>query len=505
VHPAQLTSVLYVVQRMNSLSATFLLAGLLLYCRLRAGSLDAGRGRWSLWLGVPALALLSVLSKENGVLLFAFAFVLEFCLFDFRCARAATRRELLRWHLAFVALPVVAAVAWVVLTVDFSGAPFPHRTFSAVERLLTETRVLWGYVAALFVPRPPDLALYYDDIVISRGLLSPPSTLFALLGALGLCAFALLARRRFPWFAFAVLWFLAGHLIESTVLPLEIAHLHRNYVPYIGPIAAAVVAVHQALQRRRPGLSRLAALAVVAGLGALTAQRADQWSDPFSLAMYEVAHRPESSRANYEAGRMYFIAYRASPTPELFDSARRAFERAMELDRDSIGPSIALLILRGGPNYIADDPVLGALRERLARRPLNPPEVHYLRSLIECQARPDCARPPNDMLEIFASALESPHTLPGPKADLLALMGLYYADALNDLPACIRTMRESVKMAPRDPNYRLNLAQALMVAGDWAAAEEALDEAETLDRLRAYAGRITALRADLAAMTAADG
>jgi tetratricopeptide (TPR) repeat protein len=35
-----------------------------------------------------------------------------------------------------------------------------------------------------------------------------------------------------------VLWYLAGHLIESTVVPLELYFEHRNYIPIIGPLFA---------------------------------------------------------------------------------------------------------------------------------------------------------------------------------------------------------------------------------------------------------------------------
>jgi hypothetical protein len=61
-------------------------------------------------------------------------------------------------------------------------------------------------------------------------------------------------------------------------------------------------------------------------------------------------------------------------------------------------------------------------------------------------------------------------------------------------------MEESVKAAPDYPGYRLNLAQALMVAGNLGSATVALDAAEKIDLLGAYAKRIADLRGDLAIM-----
>ena len=31
--------------------------------------------------------------------------------------------------------------------------------------------------------------------------------------------------------SFALAWFLAGHVLESTFVPLELVHEHRNYLP----------------------------------------------------------------------------------------------------------------------------------------------------------------------------------------------------------------------------------------------------------------------------------
>ena len=35
--------------------------------------------------------------------------------------------------------------------------------------------------------------------------------------------------------AFAVLFFLAGHILESSIFPLELIFEHRNYLPSFGP------------------------------------------------------------------------------------------------------------------------------------------------------------------------------------------------------------------------------------------------------------------------------
>ena len=57
------------------------------------------------------------------------------------------------------------------------------------------------------------MGLYHDDIQVSTSLLSPPSTIFAILFLTAVVAEAWTMRRTTPYFGFAVAWFLLGHSI----------------------------------------------------------------------------------------------------------------------------------------------------------------------------------------------------------------------------------------------------------------------------------------------------
>ena len=82
VHPIQVSTVLYVVQRMTELAALFCLGGMLAYLRgrvlARSGRVDAGYAWMSagLALGTP----LAILAKENGALLPVYIAVIELTL-----------------------------------------------------------------------------------------------------------------------------------------------------------------------------------------------------------------------------------------------------------------------------------------------------------------------------------------------------------------------------------------------------------------------------------------
>jgi len=384
--------------------------------------------------------------------------------------------------------------------IDWRAVESVTHPFTIPERLMTEALVMGLYLKILILPSLPDLALFYDDFPISRALMSPPSTLFAVLAVLGVLLLALARRRHWPWFSFAVLWFLAAHIIESTVVLLELVHVHRNYIAYLGPILAGVMGITRLLGGKQRSLAPLLALLLCIVLGLATFQRAVQWNDPFALAAYEVHHRPESSRANYELGRLYYLAAYSKPNPEHRRSAMNYFMRAMELDPRSISAPIAMLIMSGGPAYKPLQKVRAELLERLRERPLNSKEIHFVRSLVDCQSRKICKRPPGEILEILGQALSQPAVSPHIKADLLAILGMYYARHLGDLAACIRAMEDSVRLVPDAPNYRLNLVQAYLLANRIEAAQEMLTQAERNDSLGIYRPRIQLLRKDMSIM-----
>ena len=77
LHPLHVSNVLYVVQRMNQLSTLFALLGLLCYSVGRWQMLRTGSGLATSLCGLTAFGILSLFSKENGALTFAYALVIE--------------------------------------------------------------------------------------------------------------------------------------------------------------------------------------------------------------------------------------------------------------------------------------------------------------------------------------------------------------------------------------------------------------------------------------------
>ncbi len=295
LHPMQLSATMLVVQRMNILSSIFMLAGLLTYLR----ALDAARLPEFARVAAAGLALavsgaVAFLCKENGVLVFAYACVLNLTLLRGKLlAMRPGNRRLLLWGSASPLL-LLGTLATVYSASVVQG--YELREFTLAQRLLTEPRILLDYLGAIVLPRLSGQGIFHDDYVVSQSLLQPVFTVFALLGIVVLLGSAWWVRCRAPLYAFAVLWFFAGHLLESTVIPLELYFEHRNYLPMLGPLFA----IAGTLLTVRPGWQKwaMAVLAVWLGTAAtLTVSNAGIWGDRGKLALVWAQQSPRSMRA----------------------------------------------------------------------------------------------------------------------------------------------------------------------------------------------------------------
>ena len=225
IHPLNLTSVLYIVQRMTSLAGRCF-TRMCSMCVRNRQTADAGRQTRK---AVDALGSAGVwragrVQQGNGALLPLFMLIIELTLFHFRDSRGQSYRFVTSLFIVLLALPACLLLVKTALNPDWILAGYKMRTFTLTERLLTEARVLMLYLKLTLMPTTGSLGLYQDDIVLSRGLFSPPATLYALLALAGLFTGALALLKRQPLISLGILWFFSAHALESTVISLEIAH-----------------------------------------------------------------------------------------------------------------------------------------------------------------------------------------------------------------------------------------------------------------------------------------
>jgi tetratricopeptide (TPR) repeat protein len=317
LHPLLVSTTLYVVQREAMLPATFTLLGLIGYVvGRRYATLGQRLGVLLAAFAISAGTLLATLSKANGVLLPLLAWLVDALLLAPRhpIADSRTRRWFagLRW--LFLILPSLAVVAYLTRsgwTGFFDGMP-AIRPWTLGQRLLTEARIVIEYLGLLWLPRPYTAGLFNDAIQVSTSLVSPPTTLFciALIATLAGSSYAL--RRRHPALSAAILFYFAAHLLESTVIPLELYFEHRNYLPALlmfWPLALWICGdssvANERTRKEFLGAVRIAlAILLPLGLAALTFLRADVWGNARDQALLWAEKNPRSPRAQAYAAQI---------------------------------------------------------------------------------------------------------------------------------------------------------------------------------------------------------
>ena len=321
--PMQVSTVLYIVQRMAQLATLFVLAGLLCYVIGRQ-LLPSNRTLGIVLIGL-CFALfwpLATLSKQNGALLPLLAVVVEY--FFLQRPRSAADGRLLKGLLALlIAVPLSAAGITLALDPAGLGGSYQARGFSIYERVITEARILFDYsFNLLMLPGGSPLGLFHDDFTVSRGLFQPPATVLAIVGWIALLSMAWFFRRT-PWAAilFGPVFFLAAHLLESTVFPLELYFEHRNYLPSTGLFVSLGVAAGYLLQRTRLKKSFIAMVAVIPFVhGSMTVARVFNWQSYESLMAASARTHPDSPRVHTGLAGLYL--------------GRNEFDKAFEhLDR----------------------------------------------------------------------------------------------------------------------------------------------------------------------------
>lgn len=312
LHPLMVSTTLYIVQREAMLPATFILLGLLGYT---AGHLQMAQGKQhGLWLAAGSVVLftvLAVLSKANGALLPALTWLADrLFLSRYRPLPEPRSRSARRMRLVVLALPMLLLAAYLtqILWNGFVHGTPAHRPWTMGERLMTESRIFFDYLTLLWVPRPYSGGLFNDAYVVSKGLLDPTSTLFAVLALLTLVAGAVAWCRQLGVWALAFLFFAIGHVMETGVLPLELYYEHRNYLPAMlmfwppGLLLAQGISTHRNVSLRPVRILLLLILPLL--MAGMTWARASLWGDPLSQARSWVDLSPDSPRARAYAAQL---------------------------------------------------------------------------------------------------------------------------------------------------------------------------------------------------------
>ena len=308
INPFQTQAVTYIVQRMASMAGMFYIMSMYFY--LKARTTDTKPKKILLFIACFISFLMAVGSKGNAAMLPLILFLYEILLFH------PITKESFRRHGRLFLIVAGAIVVLGFTYIYIKGGNifsfldgYRNRPFTLGQRLLTEPRILIFYITLLLYPVPNRLSIAHS-IHVSTSLFDPIWTLFSIILIGGILGYAVYSARKRPLFSFCILFFFLNHVIESTIIPLELIFEHRNYIPsmlFFLPIAIGFASLFQLYERKKAMKSIISAFIVLLliGLGHATFMRNFDWKSEESLWIDAAVKDPDHIRPHHNLGRYY--------------------------------------------------------------------------------------------------------------------------------------------------------------------------------------------------------
>lgn len=468
VHPLNVSTTLYVVQRMTQFYMLFTLLALTAWLALRAGHGNNALQRAGLMLLLVLASAAAAASKETSILLPAFILLIELA-----TVTGNARRRLMMGLTGVAAAVVLTSPAWYPTVEKVLIGSYRIRDFSMAERLMTEARVILFYVSEIFWPDPGRMRLFLDDIPLSTSLLSPWTTLPAMIALVSVAGHSLwrLLTRPSP-ISLGILFFLLGHIPESSVYGLQIAYEHRNYLPMTGLLLAAAWALPAQPNSHTAAIVSVFATACVVSLAVRTAS----WASEESFIQTLQHEQPLSANANIVAGGHFINQYNRERDPnerELhLDLAAYHFERAMLVAPQDVMAASRLLMMPISPDQRSA--VTAAITERAARYTPHNMTVSATEQIATCiVSAPGCLVDPGTYVMYAEALLANPRLSARFRWRIQRAAAAVYVRSLGNTERGLELSR--LAAASGEPSAITSLVKNLLAAGLPEEAEKALE------------------------------
>ncbi|NNC98735.1 MAG: hypothetical protein HKN85_01000 [Gammaproteobacteria bacterium] len=424
VHPINLTSVLYLSQRMTLLSSFFILTGLIFYIYARTRIRSPLRKLVYLPLGILAFTLTGFACKENAALLPLFIFVVELILFRFK-SNGKIDREVATIFVGGFLLVALAIGYKFLQRPDWIISGYSSRHFTLEERVLTQFRALIFYIQQILLPSNFSLGLWHDDFQLSKGLLHPVSTLASGIGLLALLVCSIVTLFRLPMVSLGIMWFFVAHAIESTIIPLEIMHEHRNYLASMGIVLSLVCLLDRLLRSRKLILTALFGC-IFAYDSVVLAQRSNIWSNNFRLFEHEAMAHPDSAIATFQLGVKYYedlVRGNAESGARVFE----LFSRSAALESRAINGELGLVVASEYDSVDYNPDWINRAARKLKEFPKEVSSQSAMMVYLRCLSDGKCKQSEADADILFGAAYDTGYFR------LRSLAATYYAGVGNDM------------------------------------------------------------------------
>jgi Tfp pilus assembly protein PilF len=462
-NPVQTQAVNYIVQRMATLAAMFSVLGIYFYVKARLSRSEYRCGAFYLAGGVSFVCALA--SKENAAIL-PLSIVLTEIIF-FQTAKSLWKLPKLIGFVLGACLAVLGVVCFFYdLNPLFFLQGYNSRPFTLSERLLTEARILVFYLSQIFYPHPERLSIAHD-VSISRSLIDPWMTLPAVILIFALLGLSVWRMHRNPIASFACLFFFLNHIVESTVIPLELLFEHRNYLPSLFLFWPIAVGCHSLLirfrNRKRLRYAVLVTLPLILiGLGWGTYWRNDVWKTDRGLWEDALQKAPQYKRPYQQLATYYQKQGQFDKAIELLVQSKDLTDENPRVSRMVYYNNMGNILIQKG-NY---DKAIVHLEKLLA----DVPEHRIGRgNMIVALMKSQQWSQASDHIDYLLKKRYNNYKYPNLKGVILV--------QLNQLPEAQRYFRQALDMAPLVRDNLVNFCAITSMRGEYARAQTCLTRA----------------------------
>jgi len=306
IHPLQVSTVLYPVQRMTQLCHLFILLGLNTYVcgRIKQLTHKPYSGR-ILILSYVFFFPLALLSKETGILFPWYVLIAEYFVLKFHGTPKQSKN--LKWfHLILCLGLLLGALFYYWHHLDTYLALFADKRITLGDRVLTQLNALVFYLKLIIIPQLADMGLYHDDFQIVRAF--NLQTILCTLLLVSLASLIFFTRKKAPIIALGLSWFFVSHAIESTILPLEMVFEHRNYLASFGLLLMATyyfIPFFNKVDMAPKRFYIIFTFFLFALLATITFQRSNIWSSSEKFLQESRIQHPNSPRVHIEIANLF--------------------------------------------------------------------------------------------------------------------------------------------------------------------------------------------------------
>lgn len=303
IHPIQVPAVTYIVQRMTSMATLFFLCSLFHYLQFRFYK-STNYNHFFLCL---VFYILAILSKENTVIL-PLSFVLIEVIFFPNISDKKTiyiKKIIYTATIIILLISLHYAISHKLHSNLFE--PVGSRPFSIFERLITQPKVILLYLSLILFPLHSRFSIDHQ-ITISHRLLET-DTFFAIVILSLLLLLTIQYTRKYPLIAFGILFYFVNHLVESTIIPLELIFEHRNYLPSLFlPVGITAFFINLSSNQYNNTYWRIiihiTLISIIIFLAYNTYQRNQIWKTETGLWLKAHANAPNNARPLAKLGSL---------------------------------------------------------------------------------------------------------------------------------------------------------------------------------------------------------